>query len=477
MRAGHPRSDFSRCLFAVETGFSKLRPALYEKPFFAFVMLYFALCYAVIFWVVAFKRPFYALVLIWSLAPIQTDLGLGGARYSLTELHLILLVPLLLLRMRNERGAASLGVLALPIGGYLLVCLLSTAAHWRGDVAVVSMVQMVLYLVLTVQIFASLVRPEELRRVPFGLVVTGAIWSIVGMASHFNFFGHLKNAFGATLAAAALVALDLWLSEEKPARRRVLLVLGGIIGMGLLLSLSRGGWLGALGGGLVIVMLRRASHRLMRASVVAAPLIFLCWNLVPAEQQAYAFSFDSSRYNIQMRLKSLQYAQAAFANDPILGDGVGLRKQYDATNVAWTVLGETGVMGALAFALIYVVFFRLVWRTRAQISTKDPLFSLLSIGAALMTCKLMHGMVDHYWTRGSITLAWGGAGMVLVAARLPAQRALEAGRMLALQKREARGNASAVSPTAQAIHAVPIHAYAPLAALPVLAGLDDEKPL
>lgn len=32
-----------------------------------------------------------------------------------------------------------------------------------------------------------------------------------------------------------------------------------------------------------------------------------------------------------------------------------------------------------------------------------------------MTGKLMHGMVDHYWTRGALTVAWGTAGMTLQA--------------------------------------------------------------
>jgi hypothetical protein len=25
--------------------------------------------------------------------------------------------------------------------------------------------------------------------------------------------------------------------------------------------------------------------------------------------------------------------------------------------------------------------------------------------------RLVHGMVDHYWSRGAITVAWAGAGM------------------------------------------------------------------
>lgn len=407
-------------------------------------MLFFALFYALIFWVVAFKRPYIALVLVWSLAPFQTDLGIGVAKFSLTELHLLLLVPLLLLRMREVRGGGSLGPFAWPIGTYLLISLLSTLVHWRGSVAIISMLQMVLYIVLTVQIFSTMLTAEELRRVPQSLVITGAIWSLVGIATHFNFIGHLKNAFGSSLSVAFLVAFDLWLAEPKGKRRNLILLGCSIIFMGLILSLSRGGWLGALGGVLVIVMLRRASFVMMRACIVAAPLLFICWNLLPEKQQDYAISFDTSRYNIKARFKSLDQAQEAFASDPVLGVGVGLRKQYDATNLLWTTLAESGVLGALAFTWIFVTFYRVVWRTRARLNIKDPCFCLLTIGAALMTCKLLHGMVDHYWSRGAITLAWGGAGMVLVAARLPAQRAATAARLLAEYKRLARLQAAAM---------------------------------
>jgi hypothetical protein len=39
---------------------------------------------------------------------------------------------------------------------------------------------------------------------------------------------------------------------------------------------------------------------------------------------------------------------------------------------------------------------------------------LLTIGAALMTGKFVHGMVDHYWFRGMIPV-WACAGLVIYA--------------------------------------------------------------
>ena len=41
----------------------------------------------------------------------------------------------------------------------------------------------------------------------------------------------------------------------------------------------------------------------------------------------------------------------------------------------------------------------------------EALFSLLCIGGALVLDKFVHGMVDHYWSRGAIMAAWASAGM------------------------------------------------------------------
>jgi hypothetical protein len=150
-------------------------------------------------------------------------------------------------------------------------------------------------------------------------------------------------------------------------------------------------------------------------------------------------------------------AQKNFLENPMLGAGVGLRKNYDATNVVWSTLAETGVLGLLAFAWIHVVFFRLCWRSRRLLHPSDPRFSLLSLGCALMTCKILHGMVDQYWGRGSITLAWGAVGMTLAYCRIPLE--VRARQMVEARRRRFNGPMtlpqSLPSPTSQPVAAMP----------------------
>jgi O-antigen ligase len=144
------------------------------------------------------------------------------------------------------------------------------------------------------------------------------------------------------------------------------------------------------------------------------------WNLLPADKQSYATSFDSGRENIMLRYRSATYAMDLFKQDPILGMGVGLRKQYDATNLVLLTMAETGLLGLAAFALWHAVFFASIWRARRAVPTDDPRYSFLVLGAALVLGKLIHGLVDHYWGRGSLGIAWSAAGMawgVTMAAR------------------------------------------------------------
>jgi len=134
---------------------------------------------------------------------------------------------------------------------------------------------------------------------------------------------------------------------------------------------------------------------------------------LPQEKREYALGFERSRFNIEARFRSFDFAKEQWLSSPFWGVGVGLRKQYDATNVVMLTLAETGVPGLAGFLAVHATFFALVLRIRRQVRQSDRLFTLLVLGVALLTAKLMHGMVDHYWSRGPIVVAWASVGMSL----------------------------------------------------------------
>lgn len=408
--------------------------------------LLFGLTYALTFVALCARRPQWALIAIFATTPFHFDLGDGAIKYSITEINLLLTLPLLALRLREERHGTSLKAMTLPICAYLLVCALSSLITWKGGDAIVSWVQMFAYLVITVLIFARLCKPDDLRKVPYYLVGVCVFWALFGMKVDFTFMFLRKNAFGASLAVGFLCAYELWIARGYSGRplgkdwpRVALMGAMLIIFTGLAMTLSRGAWLGTLAGMIAIGVIRGNVKPLLKIGAILVPIALILWFNLPPELKAYVVGFDADQNrNIELRVMTLQQTQQLFADSPIFGQGLGLRKGIDATNLVWLVLAETGVLGAIAFMWMFWNFYRLVWRARAILPPSDPRFTLLSLGVALMTYKLAHGMVDHYWTRGALTNAWAGLGMILCYCGIPIEARARQMQQQALEKRAAR---------------------------------------
>jgi hypothetical protein len=92
---------------------------------------------------------------------------------------------------------------------------------------------------------------------------------------------------------------------------------------------------------------------------------------------------------------------------------VGLRKEYDATNLVLCTLAETGVVGLLALILLHINILNVTWKTQKNLRRNSLLYSGVARGGALVFSRLLHGMVDHYWGRGSNTCVWSAVGMAL----------------------------------------------------------------
>jgi Na+/serine symporter len=84
----------------------------------------------------------------------------------------------------------------------------------------------------------------------------------------------------------------------------------------------------------------------------------------------------------------------------------------DATNLFWVTLAETGIIGLATFALLHAAIVGLVLRVRARVKPGHPWFSIVALSTALVFGRMTHGMVDHYWTRGSLMVAWASVGML-----------------------------------------------------------------
>ena len=361
-------------------------------------------------------RPSLIFTLALMLAPFPNDISVGlPVRIAASDLCLFLALPFVFARRHAHFTRALRTPYWMPVTAYLGLCVASTVLHGMDHEAVVSTSQMFIYMVFTALMFAagSGAAEEALSRlyafVFVSIIIAGTI--VIGGSNYV--LGLHKNSAGSTLAAATLIALGLSLNEAQRGRTsRLTIALLAACALGLLASLSRGAWIGAAAGSVLIMMLFGRIAHAVRLAVFAVPLMAVLWLVLPEAQRDYATDLSSGAHNIQARLLMIDYAMDRFRESPIIGVGVGLRKTYDATNVALSTLAETGILGLASFAAIYATLGMMTFSAARRMDRRDPAFALLAIGIALVLAKLLHGMVDHYWGRGAI-LFWAGAGFVI----------------------------------------------------------------
>lgn len=365
--------------------------------------------YAVLFWVLALNSPRWALMLIFAVAPFQNDISGGGPlKFSFAEVNLLLSVPVVLLRARR----IIFGPTLLPALLYLGTCVFSALGQWRSS-TLQSLVQTFIYIVVLVVVFASFARSQEDYRLGFnGLILVSVFLAVSVMATGSPYvYGLHKNGVGAFLAASFVIALELWLSTVGKKGNWLYLGAAFVLVTGSLITLSRGGWMAASVGALVVLGLRGRVGLALKCAVLLVPLIAVAWQFVPESGRQYATGFGGDRWNIQARYESVDYALRVFGINPLQGAGIGLRKDYDATNVLLLSLAETGIPGLLAFLLLNASVVFMVVMSYGRMPRHSFARSLLAIALAVTLGKFVHGLVDHYWGRGTLTAAWATVGM------------------------------------------------------------------
>ncbi len=375
--------------------------------------------FILLFIAIAYVQPEAALMVVLASAPFPYDISPGflPVNFSISELSLILCAAVLAIKQMQGDRPLRFGPMLRPVAVYLLICVLSGIISYHERATVKSIVQMIVYFVAAVGVFASMVDSKH-RLMPalYALLGVGCFQAVLTIMGMTYSIGIHKNAAGASLAGIFVVAFELWFQARNPRHRLLLTPVLLLIGAGLLMSLSRGAWVGAFLGCAGIMMLRRQVATLGKLLIMGIPVILVCWSFLPPSAQDYAFTFKAAGHNsITHRYENAAEFWAHFTANPLIGSGTGIRKLVDATNVILSTLAETGVLGLAAFVWIFVAFGRMVWWAHKRVPRNDPLFSLLAIGTGLMLCRLGHGMFDHYWSRGALTVAWCAAGMATLA--------------------------------------------------------------
>jgi hypothetical protein len=225
-------------------------------------------------------------------------------------------------------------------------------------------------------------------------------------------FGLNKNFVGALLATVFVVVFIARTHLALPAPWWSVVVC--IIGAGEIASHSRGGALAASVGLFLAFMLQGRLHssgtKVLGVLAAAGLAVFVYTSVRSQLDQPQAVVNNSSigvRYNVERATRTV------WRTSPVYGVGL---KYFDthaygpfalaATNVVDNELAESGVIGLAGFVVLQgAVLSAGIRRGRAE--------QLAAAGFGMVAGLLTHGMVDIYWTAGTVTLPFIVMGMAL----------------------------------------------------------------
>ncbi len=389
----------------------------WNSPDLALALVFVGLCV-----LVAHKHRSGFILAAYASFPFQSSLtgeNLGG-NFSVSDALLIvafLSLPILLLhRKRLVVGPAGTGLLL-----FLSLSTISSALHWDGLGTAVSLARMWVATFLAVLLFANVNDRFAFAHRCFTVFLAGinilSIGSVLaffkgGINGSMYTFGNHKNLLGPMFGCGIVIALTYLFTGQARGRWRVWLALtvaGASIG--ILLSLSRGGWIAtAIAIALLLLMLRQLKA-LVISVLVMVPLLFLVWQMLPEKATDYASDVSGNAHTIQTRLATINQVMDAYNESPLIGVGVGLRKKLEPHNVLVLTLGEEGILGVCCFTGMFAggfYTFAVAWRwAKADVQARQ----IIIIGACLLLLSLVAGMMDVYWRRGVGFLGWAAVGM------------------------------------------------------------------
>lgn len=195
-----------------------------------------------------------------------------------------------------------------------------------------------------------------------------------------------------TFSGLLLLALPLagTAAATGPRRLRPAYALATfVMAWAMLLTLTRGAWIGA-GVALAVVVARVRRRWLVFVPLLAAAALFLA--PAPYRQRAL-LTFDPTYFSNADRVQMWKAGLAMWREHPWTGVGLGdlkpIYREFASADVPRTyghlhndwvhLLATTGILGTAAFAWLMVGFGRIVWRSDARAG--DPELRALALGA------------------------------------------------------------------------------------------------
>ncbi|MBE2182340.1 MAG: O-antigen ligase family protein [Anaerolineae bacterium] len=414
----------------------------------------------------ALASPLAVVALMLVIAPLRTLIATESAiqlPLDIGQLTFILAVGAWMawrmLRLRTFRESLRASPVFLAILLFFIPASLSLFAALMPSAWINEWLKWVQALIL-VALCLDFIRQREWAWLTFALIAAGIPNAIIGIYQYFGGSGALHliiegnrfrafgtfgqpNPFGgfmgllAPLAfgAAFGAALSAWSSWRKTRQTPIqqlsvaffYLACGILFAVCVILSWSRGAWLGLFAGLLAVAVSipRRWTHSFLLLLVLLV-LGMLLWsfNLLPASivsrlsstfEDTFSMTdvrgvdIDPQNYAVVERLAHWQAALEMTRANPFFGVGFG---NYEAAyadfrlvnwkfslghahNFYLNVLAETGMIGLFGYSLMWLILFYLAWRARAHpdLQARGIAVGLLGAWVYLST----HSLTDNLY--------------------------------------------------------------------------------
>jgi len=411
-------------------------------------------------------------ILVAFFLPFQKTFTLEIAGYTLKTSQLLVIVTLFAwaayLFRQKEHGVARTPM-NFPLVLFLAASLVSmvNAINLVRSVAIFSWA---LFSVLLFITMASLIRDEGLLKKVIGsLIISGTLVSLFGIyqfvGSYLGLPTLLRDVylptgmyltrvqstfleplhFASYLLVVIPLCLALYLGRVEQFNPRYLFFALLTMSLAMILTIARGGYLGLVVSVVVIFLFSRRGVRKKSsilkvafsfAVVILALFMLIVYLAPPGIITTTIFGGKAIRAGSSFtRMLLMKDAWAMFQESPLIGIGIGNFGPYanqkafrsttnvadlgTANNVPLEVLAESGILGFIALALIFLAYLKGMWQ--ALMRTKSRFLSALLVGLLASFFGLSFQYLTYSPFYGEWT--WFMLGLSMAAANL-AKKAL-----------------------------------------------------
>jgi len=238
------------------------------------------------------------------------------------------------------------------------------------------------------------------------------------------------NILGSLLNIALAMAIPQLFAERPFLPRGVLVVLLGVMGLCLGLTISRGTMVGFAVAVFVISVLR---YRQLLPWMALALVLVLLLPWTQAYVQHFIEGIRLQDLSMQMRMGEYKDTLTLIRRYPLLGVGFTGAPDIDiyvaVANVYLLIAAEMGIIGLTVFLVIVGTVLVRFWRRRAMTRSLPELEPLWYGAHAAIIGGLVGGLSDHYFFsldfHHSVTLFWLIIGLATAATELLAQQIVD----------------------------------------------------